>query len=106
VIQSGGSENVSAGGTDLGAHISGGEQDVRGYASGATVFGGSQVIEAGGTASSTTVANGGTLDVKSGGTADPSHDFGRLGNRPFRRHGHGHAGRRQRILVRLVGRTG
>ena len=66
---SGGLEIVSAGGTDLGAQISGGEQDVYGLASGATVFTGSQVVESGGTASGTTVSSGGTLDVLSGGTA-------------------------------------
>ena len=48
-----GTEIVSAGGTDLGAQISGGEQDVSGLASGVTIFtGGSQVVESGGSASS------------------------------------------------------
>ena len=47
---SGGSEVVGAGGIDLGAEVSGGEQDVFAYASGATVFTGSQVIKSGGTA--------------------------------------------------------
>jgi autotransporter passenger strand-loop-strand repeat protein len=50
---------VSAGGTDLGARISGGEQDDYGLASGATVFtGGTQVVESGGVASGTTVDSG------------------------------------------------
>ena len=73
IISSGGIEVVSAGGTDLGALISGGEQGVFGYASGATVLTGSQVVESGGTASSTTVSSGGTLDVLSGGTAIAPH---------------------------------
>ena len=67
-VLSGGSEIVSASGTDDGAQLSGGEQDVFGYASGATVLAGSQVIEAGGTASSTTVSNGGKETVSAGGT--------------------------------------
>ena len=54
-IYSGGTEIVSAGGTDFGAQISGGTQLDYGVASGATVFAGSQVVESGGTASSTTV---------------------------------------------------
>jgi autotransporter passenger strand-loop-strand repeat protein len=45
VIFSGGLEIVSSGGTDLGAQISGGEQDVFGYASGAALFTGSQVVK-------------------------------------------------------------
>jgi autotransporter passenger strand-loop-strand repeat protein len=68
-ILSGGSEIVSAHGTDDGAHISGGKQLVFGVASGVTVFAGSQVVEAGGTASNTTVSGGGTEIVLSGGTA-------------------------------------
>jgi autotransporter passenger strand-loop-strand repeat protein len=52
-IYSGGSEIISAHGTDLGALISGGTQLDYGLASGATVFAGWQVVEAGGTASAT-----------------------------------------------------
>jgi autotransporter passenger strand-loop-strand repeat protein len=40
-----------------------------GLAKGATVFAGSQVIEAGGTTSNTTVSGGGYQDIESGGTA-------------------------------------
>jgi autotransporter passenger strand-loop-strand repeat protein len=58
-IFSGGTEIVDSGGTDGGAQISGGEQDVFGSANGAIVFAGSQVIEAGGTASNTIVLSGG-----------------------------------------------
>ncbi len=65
---SGGSEVVSAHGTDDGAQISGGKQLVYGSASGATVFTGSQVVELGGTANNTTVSSGGTEIVLSGGT--------------------------------------
>jgi autotransporter passenger strand-loop-strand repeat protein len=65
-----GTETISAGGTDSGAQISGGEQDVFGVASGATVFsGGFEVVSSGGTASTTVVSNGGTLELLSGGTA-------------------------------------
>ena len=60
-IFSGGTEIVDSGGTDGGAQISGGEQDVFGSANGAIVFAGSQVIEAGGTASNTIVLSGGML---------------------------------------------
>jgi autotransporter passenger strand-loop-strand repeat protein len=69
-IDSGGSEIVNAGGTDDGAQISGGEQDVHGYASGAMVFTGSQVVEGGGTASNTTIDSGGLEIVNGGGTDD------------------------------------
>jgi autotransporter passenger strand-loop-strand repeat protein/T5SS/PEP-CTERM-associated repeat protein len=68
-IHSGGSEVVSAHGTDDGAQILGGRQLDYGLASGATVSTGSQVIEAGGTASDTTVSSGGVVTVLSGGTA-------------------------------------
>jgi autotransporter passenger strand-loop-strand repeat protein len=51
-------EVVSAGGTDAGAHISGGTQDVFGTASGVTIFTGSQVVEAGRTAISTIISGG------------------------------------------------
>src|SRR4029077_3800776 len=45
----GGLEIVAAsGGTDSGAQVSGGEQDVFGVASGATIFAGSQVVGSGG----------------------------------------------------------
>jgi autotransporter passenger strand-loop-strand repeat protein len=68
-VSSGGREIVSAHGTDDGAQISGGRQLDFGVASGATVFSGSQVVEAGGTASNTTVSSGGELLVSSGGIA-------------------------------------
>ena len=78
-IDDGGLEIVSAGGTDVGAKIAGasvgGEQDVFGLASGATIFTGSQVVEAGGTASGTVVSvpvfeTFDALIVSSGGFAD------------------------------------
>ena len=72
----GGLEIVSSGGIDSGAQIFGGEQDVFGIAGGGTVFGGSQVIEGGGTASNTTIANGGTLVVSAGRLADPTTILG------------------------------
>ena len=68
-IISGGTEIVSAGGTDDGAKISGGTQLDYGLASGATIFTGSQVVEAGGIASGT-IISGGTEIVSSGGTDD------------------------------------
>jgi autotransporter passenger strand-loop-strand repeat protein len=55
-IYSSGSETISAGGTDDGALISGGTQFDYGFASGVTVFAGSQVVDSGGTASSTTTS--------------------------------------------------
>lgn len=68
-ILSGGLETVSAGGTDRAAKISGGEQDVYGTASGATVAGtGTQIVESGGTAIRTTVDRGGLAIVESGST--------------------------------------
>jgi autotransporter passenger strand-loop-strand repeat protein len=73
VVSSGGTETISAGGTDLGAQISGGSQFDYGVASGATVLGGSQVIESGGTASGTIVSSGGTLALLSGGSAINYH---------------------------------
>jgi len=66
----GGTEIVSAHGTDLGAKISGGAQFDYGLASGATVFTGAQVVESGGTASSTTISGGSEI-VSAHGT-----DFG------------------------------
>src|SRR5262249_54761331 len=54
-------------GTGLGGLIDGGKQDVFGFASGAGVLAGSQIVESGGTASDTTVANGGLVEVLSGG---------------------------------------
>jgi autotransporter passenger strand-loop-strand repeat protein len=67
-VNSGGLEVVSAGGNDTGAQIRGGEQDVYGSATNATIFTGSQVVESGGNASGTTINNGGVEDVFSGGT--------------------------------------
>jgi autotransporter passenger strand-loop-strand repeat protein len=49
---------VSSGGTDLGAQVSGGTQFDYGFASGVTVFTGSQVVESGGTASGSIVSGG------------------------------------------------
>jgi autotransporter passenger strand-loop-strand repeat protein/autotransporter-associated beta strand protein len=70
-ISSGGSEFVAAGGSDAGARISGGVQLDAGRTSGAMVFsGGSQVVESGGTATSTTVFTGGSEIVRDGGVAD------------------------------------
>ena len=65
-VSSGGSVVVSAHGTDDGAQISGGRQLDYGLASGGTIFTGSQVVEAGGTASGTTVSSGGSATVLSG----------------------------------------
>ena len=68
IIKPGGVETVS--GTDVGAQISAGEQDVFGLANGATIFvGGDQSIESGGTASGTTVLLGGAAQVFSGAVA-------------------------------------
>ena len=64
-IVSGGLEIVSAVGSDLGAQIVSGEQDVYGTASGVTIFTGSQAVEAGGTASGTIVSGGGLESVSS-----------------------------------------
>jgi autotransporter passenger strand-loop-strand repeat protein len=72
----GGLEIVSSGGLDSGAQMFGGEQDVFGTAGGGSIFDGSQVIEGGGTASNTTIANGGTLVVSAGGLADPTTILG------------------------------
>jgi autotransporter passenger strand-loop-strand repeat protein len=61
--------NTSAVGTDLGALISGGEQDVYGSASSAIIFsGGLQIVEAGGTATGTVISSGAGEFVSSGGT--------------------------------------
>ena len=83
-LDSGGSEIVSASGSDGGAQIEGGTQFDFGLASGATVFTGSQVVESGGTASGT-ILSGGTEIVSAGGTDDGAKisggtqfvDFGR-----------------------------
>jgi hypothetical protein len=55
------------GGTDLGAHISGGLQVVFGV-SGATIFAGPEVVQSAGTAIGTTVFGSGAEIVSSGGT--------------------------------------
>jgi fibronectin-binding autotransporter adhesin len=68
-IYTGGVEVVSTGGTDNGALISGGEQEVYGSAVGVTVFAGSQVVESGGTVSGTVVSSSGSVVVQSGATA-------------------------------------
>src|SRR5262249_18276274 len=68
-IFSGGLETILAGGIDSGAQISGGEQDVFGTASSATVFTGLQLVEAGGVVSGTTIELGGQTVVLAGGQA-------------------------------------
>jgi autotransporter passenger strand-loop-strand repeat protein len=68
-IDSGGTEIVHRGGSDLGALISGGEQEVFGYASSATVFAGAQIVESGGSATDTTVSSGGMLELLGGAKA-------------------------------------
>jgi autotransporter passenger strand-loop-strand repeat protein len=70
IIYNGASETISAGGTDNGALICGTQLDY-GFASGVTIFTGSQVVEGGGTASGTSIHAGGTEIVNTGGT-----DFG------------------------------
>jgi serralysin len=67
-VSSGGTEIVGGGGADAGAQISGGEQNVFGFASGAVVFAGTQVIESGGTATSTTVKSGGMIVLSGAAT--------------------------------------
>jgi autotransporter passenger strand-loop-strand repeat protein len=67
-IYGGGSETISKGGTDLGVNISGGIQIDSGLASGATIFAGSQVVGSAGRAFGTSVSDGGTEIVSSGGT--------------------------------------
>jgi autotransporter passenger strand-loop-strand repeat protein len=42
-------------------------------ANGATIFTGLQVVESGGTATDTTISNGGTLQVMRGGVANNYH---------------------------------
>ncbi len=74
VISMGGSETISSGGTDGGAQISGGIQDVHGFASGVTIFTGSQVVESGGIATATTIS-GGTLVLTIGGAASGAITF-------------------------------
>jgi autotransporter passenger strand-loop-strand repeat protein len=66
---SGGTETVSAHGSDFGAQISGGIELDYGLATGATIFAGSQVVESAGTAINTIVSSGGTLDLLKGGVA-------------------------------------
>jgi autotransporter passenger strand-loop-strand repeat protein len=69
IISAGGLETINSGGTDLGALLSGGRQDVFGNASGVQVnSGGVQVVFSGGVASGTTVRSGGVESVNSGGT--------------------------------------
>ncbi len=67
-LDNSGVEIVSSGGVDESTSIDGGEQDVYGTASGVTIWAGSQVVEAGGVASGTTVNSGGTLELLSGAT--------------------------------------
>jgi autotransporter passenger strand-loop-strand repeat protein len=68
-ISSGGSEIVIAGGSDLDTKVSGGKDDVFGYASAATILTGSLAVESGGIAVATTVSGSGALNVLSGGIA-------------------------------------
>jgi autotransporter passenger strand-loop-strand repeat protein len=68
-IYEGGIEVVSSGGTDLGAQIWGGEQDVFGYVSGVTIYAGIEVVESGGTSDNTVVSSGGTLELLGGAFA-------------------------------------
>jgi autotransporter passenger strand-loop-strand repeat protein len=63
-VNASGVEYVNTGGTDNGATLSGGAQNVSGLASNATVdSGGEQVVETSGTAASTTVNASGYQDV-------------------------------------------
>jgi autotransporter passenger strand-loop-strand repeat protein len=63
-VNAGGFEYVNTNGTDTGATLSGGEENVSGLASDATVdSGGEQVVETSGTAAGTTVNAGGYQDV-------------------------------------------
>jgi autotransporter passenger strand-loop-strand repeat protein len=72
VIASDGLQVVEADGIAFATIVSsGGKQGVFGYASGATVFAGSEVVEAGGSAIDFTILSGGVLVVSSGGYADP-----------------------------------
>ena len=70
-VLSGGIAVVNAGGIDFNTQIVGGEQDVFGYANGATAFFGSVLVESGGSAIDFTILSGGLLVVSSGGYADP-----------------------------------
>ena len=67
-ISADGTEIISAHGTDAGAQISGGTQIVDGFASGSTIFTGSQVVDNGGIASATTISGG--TEIVSGGGVD------------------------------------
>jgi autotransporter passenger strand-loop-strand repeat protein len=68
IIDSGGSETVSAGGRDFGARI-GGREVVYGTARNATIVGGGkQYVGSGGVAGAVTVTHGGSQTVFSGGT--------------------------------------
>jgi autotransporter passenger strand-loop-strand repeat protein len=66
-VDFGGSPVVESGGLASGTTVNGGEQDVFGAASGATVFAGSQVVESGGIASGTTINSGGLEVVSANG---------------------------------------
>jgi autotransporter passenger strand-loop-strand repeat protein len=100
IIYSGASETISASATDLGAIISGGTQLDYGFASGVTIFTGSQVVEGGGTASGTTISGGLEIVSAAGGRfrrtdlrrragrlwrRDQCHRLRRRGRRPDRR---------------------
>ncbi len=67
IVVTGGSEIISAHGSEFAAQISGGTDDVYGYASGATMFSsGYQVVESGGTATGATILGGGTQELHGG----------------------------------------
>jgi autotransporter passenger strand-loop-strand repeat protein len=66
-VSSGGTTMVTSGGTTLSATISGGVQFDYSFASGVTIFTGSQVVESGGVASGTVICGG--EQIVSGGTA-------------------------------------
>jgi autotransporter passenger strand-loop-strand repeat protein len=65
-ISTGGRETINRGGTDIGAHISGGTQVDSGLASGTVILAGSQIVA--GTAKDTIVSTGATEIVSSRGT--------------------------------------
>jgi autotransporter passenger strand-loop-strand repeat protein len=74
-ISSGGIETINAGGSDGGAIIIGGEQDVAGVAIGTEVNGGVQIVEAGGVASATFLGDGSQI-VLAGGMSISAHGGG------------------------------
>jgi autotransporter passenger strand-loop-strand repeat protein len=70
-VYAGGVETIGSGGTDFGAQILGGRQDVSGTADGAVIdSGGEQIVYSGGIASGTIINSGGEQVVWAGGTAN------------------------------------